>query len=111
MAKRFIIRQTRGARRKVEVIVSDQDAYLLRTHIYQLKFFPTGQVFVHRHIAGEYIGLAIDIFGDGILLHTNGNPLDFRRTNCTVMNRKDSAHLIRLDEKLGNHFNPRNAHV
>lgn len=92
-----------------KVIVSDQDAHWLNAYKYTV-MNTRKQMVVVRSGAGRGIHklLKADIYGENIqLLHINGNPLDFRRTNCTIVTKADKARLMLLDEKIGCSFSPR----
>lgn len=92
-----------------KVIVSDQDAHWLNAYAYSVS--KSGNSFkVQRRDGnrGLKIMLKSDIFGNAVqVLHVNGNPLDFRRSNCTIVTKADKARLMLLDEKIGCSFSPR----
>lgn len=107
MAKSYTLKGPGALHSKV--IVSDQDAHWLNAY----KYIVTNRrktATVIRSGAGQGISklLKADIYGENIqLLHINGNPLDFRRSNCTIVTKADKARLMLLDEKIGCSFSPR----
>lgn len=92
-----------------KVIVSDQDAHWLNAYKYVVTQKTKSKVVQRMDSArGLKINLSSDIYGEGTrILHVNGNPLDLRRSNCTLITRADAARLMFLDEKIGCSFSPR----
>ena len=106
MAKSYTVKGPGTSRSTI--IVSDQDAHWLNAYRYIVS--SGGRLQAKRRDSAKSceINLTTDIFGKGVqVLHINGNPLDFRRSNCTIMTPADKARLMLLDEKIGCSFSPR----
>ncbi len=76
----------------VIVTVDDDDAYLLRTHVWTCSGTNTPQV--ARRIAGVVTPLSHAILNVGpgeYVSHENGCQLDFRRSNLTIRKFRKAA--------------------
>ena len=98
MAKKFILKQKAFARVH-EILISNEDAYLMRNFVWSVHYRNGVPDEVIRNVAaGIQESLARRITGAGInefVWHANGNFLDVRRSNLIVLDAKAHAQKTR----------------
>jgi hypothetical protein len=108
MAKSYMLKGP--GHRHTKVIVSDQDAHWLNVYVYTVNAGRGKMIVAKRRDSAKSLAVTLqsDIYGKGTrVLHVNGDPMDFRRSNCTLITRQDHGRLMILDEMFGCSVSPR----
>jgi hypothetical protein len=92
-ARAFTIRYVHhGIDKAHRILVSDQDACLLRSYVWSVKRDKVGNCTVYRNTLGAMLTLGQHILSPpegSVVWHFNGDDSDFRRDNLRVSTRAD----------------------